>query len=101
MERKIGLFSVRAFSNASLPQGYQSTGLCACCNRYGLFSFASLLVMPVQDSTAKISRNLFTRVHIPSLPMFIAVSGDLVTRLKARDKSALEDLLHEHGGRLY
>lgn len=26
---------------------------------------------------------------------------DLVTRLKARDKAALEDLLREHGGRLY
>jgi len=29
------------------------------------------------------------------------MSSDLVTRLKSRDKLALEDLLHEHGGRLY
>ncbi len=37
MERKMGLFSERAFSNASSPHGYQSTGLCACWRRYGLF----------------------------------------------------------------
>src|SRR5205823_3735977 len=41
IERKMGLFSRRAFSNASWPQGYQSTGLCACCRRYGLFSSSS------------------------------------------------------------
>src|SRR5438105_15907239 len=34
----MGLSSRRAFSNASSLQGYQSTGLCACCCRYGLFS---------------------------------------------------------------
>ena len=39
MERKIGLFWIRAFWNASGPQGYQSTGLCACWRRYGDFSW--------------------------------------------------------------
>src|SRR6267378_729530 len=39
MERKIGLSSFRAFSNAAGPHAYQSTGLWACCNRYGLFSW--------------------------------------------------------------
>src|SRR5690349_10346186 len=34
----MGLSSWRAFSKASGPQGYQSTGLWACCCRYGLFS---------------------------------------------------------------
>src|SRR5438067_4878962 len=43
-DRKIGLFSRRAFANASSPQGYQSTGLCACCRRYGDFSLASWFV---------------------------------------------------------
>src|SRR5262245_57756774 len=43
MERKIGLFSDLAFANASSPQGYQSTGLFACCKRYGLFSPARRL----------------------------------------------------------
>src|SRR5437667_12763064 len=38
MERKIGLFCFFASSNASLPQGRQSTGLWACWRRYGLFS---------------------------------------------------------------
>ncbi len=31
----------------------------------------------------------------------VTISTDLVARLKARDKSALENLLREHGGRLY
>ena len=44
MERKIGLFSRRARSKAASPQGCQSTGLWACCSRYGLFSCARRLV---------------------------------------------------------
>src|SRR5436309_15806860 len=56
-----------------------------------------------EHNTAKLSRNFFPRRRIPRLPMSIAVtmSSDLVARLKARDKAALEDLLREHGGRLY
>src|SRR5271157_1126573 len=45
MERKTGLFSFLAFANASSPQGYQSTGLSACCSRYGLVSKPSLLLI--------------------------------------------------------
>src|SRR6267143_2966506 len=44
MERKIGLFSFRALAKASSPHGYHSTGLCACCRRYGDFSCASRFV---------------------------------------------------------
>src|SRR4029078_3866075 len=40
----IGLFSDFARVSASGPHGYQSTGLCACCSRYGLVSPASRLV---------------------------------------------------------
>src|SRR5262245_16057397 len=40
-DRKTSLFSFLAFANASGPHGYQSTGLWACCRRYGLDSFAS------------------------------------------------------------
>src|SRR6266404_2102307 len=43
MERKIGLFSRRAFANASSPHGNQSTGLSACWRRYGDFSRARRL----------------------------------------------------------
>src|SRR5215468_1818771 len=43
MLSRIGLFSLLARSSASLPQGYQSTGLFACCKRYGLVSFARRL----------------------------------------------------------
>src|SRR6184192_1367573 len=44
MERKIGLSSAHDFANASSPHGYQSTGLCACCRRYGDFWCASRFV---------------------------------------------------------
>src|SRR5690349_16609771 len=44
IDKKMGLLSERALSKASAPQGYQSTGLCACCSRYGLFSPARRLV---------------------------------------------------------
>src|SRR3954449_486689 len=45
MERKIGLSSARALASASWPHGYQSTGLCACCSRYGETSCARRFVM--------------------------------------------------------
>src|SRR5215211_6428396 len=41
-----GLSSARAFSNASSPHGNQSTGLSACCRRYGLVSSASRFTAP-------------------------------------------------------
>src|SRR5881275_322071 len=44
MDRKIGRSSRFARSSASSPHGYQSTGLCACCSRYGLVSPASRFV---------------------------------------------------------
>src|SRR5262245_12289940 len=44
MERKIGFPSCFAFASASGPQGNQLTGLCACCSRYGLVSFARRFV---------------------------------------------------------
>src|SRR6201994_2798216 len=37
-DSRIGLCSARALSRAAAPQGYQSTGLCACWRRYGLVS---------------------------------------------------------------
>ena len=43
IDKKIGLFSALAVSNASSPQGNQFTGLLACCNKYGDFSLANLL----------------------------------------------------------
>ena len=41
---KIGLFSCCAFCIASSPQGYQLTGLWACCRKYGLKELVSWLV---------------------------------------------------------
>src|SRR3954471_11006369 len=43
MLSRIGFSSARAFPSASGPHGYQSTGLCACCNKYGLVSPARRL----------------------------------------------------------
>ena len=40
----MGFSSFLATSKASSPQGYQSTGLWACCKRYGDFSLMSRLV---------------------------------------------------------
>src|SRR5450759_5010720 len=44
MLKRIGLSSWRALLSASSPHGYQSTGLCACCSRYGLVSLLRRLV---------------------------------------------------------
>ncbi len=44
MDKKTGFDSRTAFWKASRPQGYQSTGLWACCNRYGDFSWIRRLV---------------------------------------------------------
>src|SRR6266567_8123015 len=41
---RIGLSSCCAFCSASSLHGYQSTGLWACCRRYGLVSLMSRLV---------------------------------------------------------
>src|ERR1043165_7068851 len=43
----MGLASARAFANASSPQANQSTGLLACCRRYGLRSRASRFIPPL------------------------------------------------------
>ncbi len=45
MDKKIGLASVFAFIKASSPQGYQSTGLWACCSKYGDFSLLRRLAV--------------------------------------------------------
>src|SRR5262245_35490416 len=44
MLRKIGRSSSWALRKASSPHAYQSTGLCACCRRYGLVSWTRRLV---------------------------------------------------------
>src|SRR5205807_6302504 len=45
-ESRTALSSARAFSNASSPHGYQSTGLSACWRRYGLVSPARRFTRP-------------------------------------------------------
>ena len=45
MLSRMGLSSSLDRCSASSPHGYQSTGLLACCNRYGLVSLASRLGM--------------------------------------------------------
>src|SRR5258705_11197921 len=54
IDSRMGLSSALARSIASGPHGYQSTGLCACCSRYGLVSvarrLARRLIMAVSGS---------------------------------------------------
>src|SRR5262245_557045 len=45
MLSRIGFCSARARASASSPQGYQSTGLCACWRRYGLVWWTSRFVV--------------------------------------------------------
>ncbi len=75
MDKKMGLFSLFAFSNASSPQGYQSTGLEACCSKYGLWEFASrfwcfislaIVLLPqfqIKEHIRILSRSNFFIVH--------------------------------------
>src|SRR3954470_9639787 len=49
MLRRIGLFSALARASASCDQGYQSTGLFACCSRYGLVSPARRLAIVISS----------------------------------------------------
>ena len=54
MLRNIGLSSLRDFSSASSPHGNQSTGLSACCSKYGELEFDKLLAkiilqIPIQN----------------------------------------------------
>ena len=60
MERKIGLSSRRAFSKADSPQGSHSTGLWACCRKYGLFSLMSALVKPEEEDSTYFLAELAT-----------------------------------------
>src|SRR5579862_690343 len=60
METKTGLFSARAFSNAASPHGSQSTGLNACCRRYGLFSEMSAFgFFPMRNSSSTNAEAVF------------------------------------------
>ena len=59
----MSLFSFVAFDKASVFQGYHSTGLCACCNRYGEVSVMSLLAMIVVCNKAKNLVALKTRTY--------------------------------------
>src|SRR2546423_3041749 len=56
-ERSTGLSSARAFSNASSPHGYQSTGLSACWRRYGLVSPARRFISLLSPSQAPALRD--------------------------------------------
>src|SRR5678815_1156312 len=58
MERKMGQSRVRASSKASSPHGCQSTGLCACWRRYGLFSCARRLTNSDTAHLESIRRHL-------------------------------------------
>src|SRR6266404_622376 len=88
MDKKIGLFSFLAFTNASEPHGYQLTGLCACWSRYGDFSFASRFVYwysrDALGGAAKAMRGFVNREQRMSIPAITAASADASSRMRCR-----------------
>src|SRR5258707_15544922 len=58
MDRRMGLFCCLAASKAWSPQGYQSTGLSACCNRYGLVSAARRLRCMYSSASVRMHDNI-------------------------------------------
>src|SRR3990170_4330190 len=66
-----GRFRSLACANASSPQGYQSTGLCACWSRYGLVSRKSRFVYFARPS----GRRCLVLGRYPSPLVFLACSN--------------------------
>lgn len=69
IDRNINLFSFFAKASASSPQGYQLTGLWACCNKYGDFSLANRLTWLLccvdensEDDAIVLERNLEQKI---------------------------------------
>ena len=62
MDKKIGTPRRRASSKASSPHSHQSTGLCACCNRYGEVASTRRLLTP-RSSRSKRALALRTPSH--------------------------------------
>src|SRR5438270_12920947 len=56
MLSSIGLSSRFDLASASSPHAYQSTGLCACCKRYGLVSLIRRFVCLYSDIRRGVSR---------------------------------------------
>ncbi len=54
MDKKIGLLSRTALASASCLHGYQSTGLTARCNEYGLFMDQTILAGMLAQGIANI-----------------------------------------------
>src|SRR5262249_28724671 len=76
MERKISLSSARAFANASSPHPNQSTGLWACCSRYGLRSRASRFIQPLchparLDSGAGVQSRVMSDLNSKRVAIFV------------------------------
>jgi hypothetical protein len=77
MERKVGRLPARAFSKASSPQGYQSTGLCALRQWYLAEGFVSRILLPlctmpwnwkVQPSAISPRQELVSSLHCGTNP---------------------------------
>src|ERR1700749_1353176 len=78
MLRSIGLSSLFERASASSPHGYQSTGLCACCKRYGLDSPARRFVCLCSDIEHPFVLNCSdypVRDYVPDPPNRITASA--------------------------
>src|SRR4051812_12934866 len=77
MDTSTGRSSRRAMANASSPHGHQSTGLSACCRRYGLGSSASRLAMAPTVSTSRSALGVQGEQPVPlGLPEGSLLVGD-------------------------
>ena len=96
------------------PKTHQSTGLLACCKRYGLFSFASRFrgfltggSLPVAIVRKLVSQRTVLLICLQPPPRFVAFTNEnsiwvlsirahLITRKKTRNSSSMFTILHNN-----
>src|SRR5919201_3297587 len=96
----MGLSSSRARASASSPHAYQSTGLSACCRRYGLVSSASrftLILCPVSSLPSGTVTFLFT--DIEGSTALLQALGDGYADVLRQERTILRETLGGAGGR--
>src|SRR5919201_876989 len=95
----MGLSSSRARASASSPHAYQSTGLSACCRRYGLVSSASrftLILCPVSSLPSGTVTFLFT--DIEGSTALLKTLGDGYADVLRQQRTILRETLGGAGG---
>src|SRR6202521_3369973 len=92
MDKRMGFVSCLAASRACSPQGYQSTGLSACCRRYGLVSAARRLRCMLQLRSVRMRNNISEVLPMSDLKLAVELPA---LRLKRNEDRRL------HAGHLW